>query len=66
MSNHSTGCGEISELLGAYALRALGEDEAARVAAHLTRCAPCRSEHDDLTVVVELLAKARPFFVPEP
>ncbi|MFF5035658.1 zf-HC2 domain-containing protein [Nocardia salmonicida] len=61
MSNHSTECGEISELLGAYALGALEEDGAARVAEHLTRCAPCRSERDDLTEVVELLARARPF-----
>lgn len=62
MSNPPTRCGEIGELLGAYALGALEGDEQAMVAAHLTRCAPCRSERDDLARVVELLDKARPIF----
>ncbi|MBF6215600.1 zf-HC2 domain-containing protein [Nocardia puris] len=64
MANPTTRCGEISESLAAYALAALAPDEEATVAAHLSQCAPCRSERDELTVVVELL-KARPILAPE-
>lgn len=66
MANPTTRCGEVGESLAAYAFGALPPYEEATVAAHLNWCAPCRSERDDLAVVVELLAKARPIFAPEP
>lgn len=40
MSRHD----ELRELLGAYALDAVSEDERAEIAAHLEGCAECRSE----------------------
>jgi anti-sigma-K factor RskA len=44
-----------SEALGAYALRALPEDEAERVRRHLEECPACRAELDRLQVAVEAL-----------
>jgi predicted anti-sigma-YlaC factor YlaD len=42
-------------LLGAYVLGGLRGREEARVRTHLTRCAPCRAEYEDLAEIPALL-----------
>lgn len=49
-------CQEAEELLGAYALGALPEEERERVEAHLLSCAEHRRAADELTRLVSLLA----------
>lgn len=51
--------GQVSVLLGAYVLGGLSAHEASAVREHLTRCAGCQAEHDELasvTSVLDLLA----------
>lgn len=47
--------GDVSVLLGAYVLGGLSADEELTVRAHLTRCARCRAEHDDLASITSAL-----------
>lgn len=47
---------DLQELLGAYALDAVDEDEAAAVEAHLADCPRCRAEVADLRETAALLA----------
>ena len=47
---------EITQLLGAFALDAVDEDERAEVRAHLTDCARCRAEVQEHLEVASLLA----------
>lgn len=47
--------GEVADLLGAYALDALEEDEARRVEEHLAECPRCRDEADQLFEVAASL-----------
>ena len=47
---------EITELLGAYALDAVEDEERAEVQAHLTTCARCRAEVQEHLEVASLLA----------
>lgn len=49
-------CDSVAELLGAYALDALDEDEAAIVRSHLLSCPRCSQEVDDHREAVALLA----------
>jgi anti-sigma-K factor RskA len=51
-------CGPFADLLGAYALDALDDDEAAQVANHLAGCPRCSQEVDDHRETIALLAAA--------
>jgi anti-sigma-K factor RskA len=57
---------ELSEALGAYALGALPEEEAARVRDHLSDCRECRAELDWLRVSVDALPASVPQVEPRP
>jgi anti-sigma-K factor RskA len=48
---------ELQELLGAYALHALDDDEVEAVESHLPTCPKCRAEVDDLREVTAHLAQ---------
>lgn len=56
MSDHQTGCHDIPELLGAYALDAVDPDERAAVEAHLTSCPRCAQEVAEHREAIGLLA----------
>lgn len=56
MSDHPTGCGDISELLGVYALDATDPDERAAVDAHLAVCPRCAQEVAEHRETIGLLA----------
>jgi hypothetical protein len=47
--------GHVQAQLGAYLLGGLSAAESAAVRAHLSHCATCRAEHDDLALVPALL-----------
>jgi anti-sigma factor RsiW len=51
---------ETAEALGAYALRALPDDEAARVQAHLRECDRCQEDLAALRLAVDALPSAAP------
>lgn len=53
-------CREWRELLGAYALGQLQDDERAALAAHLEGCARCRAELASLEPVAKMLPHANP------
>ena len=54
----------LSDLLGAYALGCLDEEEQARVAEHLRSCAACQAEFQSYQSVVDQLPLAAPDAVP--
>jgi hypothetical protein len=54
------GCREWRELLGAYALGQLKDDEQAGLRAHLEGCAACRTELAELEPVARMLPRADP------
>ncbi|RCH65760.1 zf-HC2 domain-containing protein [Streptomyces sp. SDr-06] len=49
----------VRQLLGAYVLGALAPDEDRAVAAHLGRCAPCRTAYLEVADAPSLLALLR-------
>ncbi|HEY8481071.1 MAG TPA: zf-HC2 domain-containing protein [Spirillospora sp.] len=53
-----TDCGEYRIGLGVYALGRLPGAEADALSAHLSVCASCRAELDELRAVAELLARS--------
>jgi anti-sigma-K factor RskA len=57
---------ECAEALGAYALGALSETEAARVRRHLSECRECRAELDWLRAGVDVLPTSVPPIEPPP
>jgi hypothetical protein len=60
------GQGHLADLLGAYALDALDEDEAARVRAHLAQCPTCRAQFAGLAEAAARLADLYPTAPPSP
>jgi anti-sigma factor RsiW len=48
-------CGQVTMLLGAYILGGLRGRQETRVRAHLSRCARCRAEYEELAEVPALL-----------
>lgn len=55
--------GHVQLLLGAYVLGGLSAQEEAAVRAHLSRCALCQAEHDELACVpswLDLLREDHP------
>lgn len=56
----------VSDLLAAYALRCLDEDETMQVVAHLAECAQCREELEAFQTVTDQLALAVPDVQPSP
>lgn len=56
----------LRELLGAYALGAVSDDERQRVAAHLATCAECRAELGALRIAVDALPLSLDALTPPP
>ena len=54
----------VKELIPAYALNCLDNDEAAQVAAHLNDCPVCRAELESYQQVVDELAYTAPDAIP--
>lgn len=48
-------CGQVTTLLGVYVLGGLRGHEETQVRAHLSRCARCRAEYEELAEVPALL-----------
>jgi predicted anti-sigma-YlaC factor YlaD len=55
MTKNGLGEMHVKMLLGAYVLRGLRGHQEARVRAHLTRCARCRAEYEELAELPMLL-----------
>jgi hypothetical protein len=60
------GQGHVTDLLGAYAMDALDEVEAARVRAHLAQCSTCRAQFAGLAEAAARLADLHPSESPSP
>ena len=59
-------CSQIKPLIALYVDREITGAEALEVEAHLTECAACRQEYDDLCGIVDAVRGASPFYeVPE-
>lgn len=58
-------CNEIKELLSLYIDKMLDESEMKEVEEHLSACAACRKEYDDLSEMIALLGQAGMVPVPD-